>query len=322
MLCREIQNQIRERAYHRWKKREGKGHGSPETDWLAAEEIVLLERAALRRPSLNQDDVWFDAEKIAGFMNLLKRRLRDRRAGSYLLQLLSSYQDYLTSPEDVDSDNARTQAENILRIYRLGGTFRLLCGDDLIPDDSLQKEFKDLFDNSKRTFETAEHNLFSAAFITDRTGRCVKLITEGGEKSPDLRVSDEGYVECKDLSPADPKNLPKNLQDNLEKASEQVDTAQQENLLSVGGACVDVPLDMTVGKDSWEVLASFLHEGSPLDFILVSSSGLRETSETSGFITSVVLLVRDKKKLRGSFVRWLWDRVHVVDGDGFLVEEW
>jgi len=132
--------------------------------------------------------------------------------------------------------------------------------------------------------DTSEFNIYTAARIQKLSGFPVSFINEGDDVSPDLRVDDLAYVECKDLHPASRAGLANSLQDNVDKAIKQLQTAQATDPLRGTGICVDVPWGMLpLVQGEWQVITDALLRTSGPSFVLVSCSGVSITNGEIGF---------------------------------------
>jgi hypothetical protein len=295
-----MEDLIRTRAYFKWLWRADKSVRSELDDWLAAEAeelgldvIELASEVDWPKLSFTQDDIWIGADRIAKLFDLLAPRLKKRRAGSYFLSVIEDYQDYLTSSDPVEEDYARRQGHNVLHILRLFASLKMLVGNDFnrTATHSVLKELKDLFGHNRTAFETAEFSVYSAACIQRQVGKPVMFINEGSESRPDLQVNNIAYVECKDIHTANRENLAQALGDNLAKARSQLAKAQASRRLSAAGVCIDIPWGMLPLKDpEWEVVRQSLSGADAPQFVLLSCSGINESTNAVGFPVAVCLV--------------------------------
>jgi hypothetical protein len=322
------EDRIRTRAYFRWLARADRSSHTELDDWLAAEAeehvLTILAAAAevpIPEPSFTQDNIWYDSEKIARLFQLMKANVRKRRAKSHLLSLIDSYQDYLTSSSVLSDKEAFLQGTHALQIVRLVSSLRVLVGPDFARTAShtVSKELKDLFSDDSTAFETAEFNLFSAAAIQRQSGLPVLFVNEGDETSPDLRVDDLAYVECKDIHTQNRENIEKAMADNLAKAHEQLAAAQRRSRLPGTGVCIDVPwgtLDLRLTE--WDIIRRALSAVDGPQFVLVSSSGVDRRPDTVGFPVAVSLVWHDSgRPLFEPLLRHLTRVSHKLQADRY-----
>lgn len=324
----DTEDRIRTRAYFKWLARPVTHPPSELDDWLTAESeelaldlVAAVSEMPLPVPSFSQDDLWYEGDKIAKLVGLLAPSLRKRRARSHLLSLITEYQDYLTSSAPLGDDEAVRQGTNALHIVRLIASLKELVGSDFMQTatHTFRKELKDLFAEDPTAFDTAEFNLYSAAAIQRQTGFPVSFIGEGEESSPDLKVDNIAYVECKDIHTLNRANIEKALADNLDKAHDQLAAAQGRRRLAGTGICIDVPFGtLPLSPAEWDVIRRALCGTDAPQFVLVSSSGINSTTEVVGFPVYVCLVWSESGvPLFEIFLRRLTRVSHRIQPDGF-----
>ena len=301
-----MDQRIRERAFFLYENDRGRTAAHELDDWLAAEDVelalafaeaaqTLVRRRGPTRASFDQDDVWYAADSIGAMLKILGPRLRNRRKNSVLLRMIESYQDYLTSSTALTDAEAVRQGTHALHIYRLTTSLDVLLAGGTVQavNHSLAKELKDLFSENGVAFETSEFNTFSAAALQRASGLPVVFIGEGDDLSPDLQVDALAYVECKDLHPASRSGLAQALDDHLDKATKQLNTAQKRQALPGTGVCIDVPWGMLpLAPNEWQAVRDALTSPSGPTFVLVSCSGATNTPTEVGFPVVVSLVTK------------------------------
>jgi hypothetical protein len=265
-------------------------------DWLDAErEALAQELASASGATYNQDSAYHDGDVIADMFNKLPERLRRRRSGSVLLRRIEEYQDYLTDSNEISHAQAIRVGTNALHIYRLGCALHTLgvanAGRSVV--HSVYKELKDLFSNDEVAYETASYNIASAALLQRASGLEVTFIEEADFRSPDLRVGNLAYVECKDLHPAKREGIALGLRDQLDKAIIQLNSAWGRDALVGTGVCIDVPWGtLPLEESEWSPIREALQSPNGPMFVLVTCSGAVVDRHAVSFPTAVALVTR------------------------------
>lgn len=265
-------------------------------DWLDAERDVLAqELASASGATYNQDSAYYDSEVIANMFKKLPERLRRRRSDSVLLRRIEEYQDYLTGSNEISHAEAIRVGTNALHIYRLGCALHTLGvtnpGRSVV--HSVHKELNDLFSNEEVAYETASYNIVSAALLQRASGLEVTFIEEADYRSPDLRVGDLAYVECKDLHPATREGIAPGLRDQLDKAVTQLNSACGRDALVGTGVCIDVPRGtLPLQESEWASIRDALQNPNGPMFVLVTCSGAGVDGLAVSYRTEVALVTR------------------------------
>jgi hypothetical protein len=161
--------------------------------------------------------------------------------------------------------------------------------DSDIKKHALFQEIERLFDNSKRGFEGPEFTLFTAAHIKVQAQEAIAFVPEmgeRGEKTPDLRVPDLCYIECKDLAPASAESVRAAMSQRLQEAATQLRAGRRRDSALAGGVALDLPLKLhqpdvngtrPAIRDAHAIAAGALTAPGEIDFILLSFSGFDRT---------------------------------------------
>jgi len=245
---------------------------------------------------MNERDIWAAVERLEILFRILPKRLRTRRIGSYLGLLTMKFMDYMTRSNSVSDEEALEIGRAILGVYRTTTSIESLYGrpiDENIVNDSVFQQITQLFDSSEQAYDAADFTLFTAACISHRTGLAVSFVpVRKGSPTPDLQVASLCYIECKDLAVTTASNVELGLRDRLQKAGEQLASAQSKTRLPSAGAAIDVPIrladpddrrSLEVQRQASEVVRQTLTAPGAVDFVLLSVSGIYHTATTVGF---------------------------------------
>ncbi|MEI6915726.1 MAG: hypothetical protein WCL39_11385 [Armatimonadota bacterium] len=215
-----------------------------------------------------------------------------------LAQMINAHMDFMTNALLIGDAEAVEQATFILQINRLSQAIEILYGKPIDADirrHSLFKEVRDLYSRSSITFETAVHNIYSAASIQSDSGHTAKMVAEKrDERTPDLVVANTAYVECKDTQSLSVRNLKSTIRDNITSAYGQLQVAQQQSELPLLGICLDVPYALighAIASKQY-VEASFV-QCPDLSFVLLSFTGLKIETRDVGYPRSDAIFVRE-----------------------------
>jgi hypothetical protein len=249
-------------------------------------------------------DIWAVSERLDILFSLLPKRIQNRRKGSYLRALTTEYMDYMTRSNTVTEQQAAEIGRAILAIRRTACSIEALYGrpiDSNIVHHSLFGEMENLFGNSQQAFDAVDFTLFTAALVSRRAELPVLFIPPTDHPSPDLRVSELCYIECKDLSVGSAANIQLGVRDRLEDAREQLRSAQEGARLPAAGVAMDVPL-LLVGAEhvhsseaihnASEVIRQTLTSTGPIDFALLSISGIHKTTGIVSFPHRLAVFTR------------------------------
>jgi hypothetical protein len=239
---------------------------------------------------MNESEIWAASERLDLLFSLLPKRVQERRANSHLKALTSNFMDYLTRSDLVSDAEATAIGRAAFGVYRVTTSIETLYGrliDSNITSHPLFREVERLFDNSKRSFDGAEFTLYSAAQIEIRAHEKVALVLErANEVSPDLRVSELCYVECKDLVPASAGGIRAAMHDRLQEAAAQLAAARRRDCALAGGVALDLPLQLfqpdaidscPAARDSRAIVAETLSVPGEIGFVILSISGFEIT---------------------------------------------
>src|SRR5690606_38719340 len=126
-----------------------------------------------------------------------------------------------------------------------------------------------------------------AAQLQSASGGHVVFLDEGMNLSPDLRVGELAYVECKDLHSASRAGIAPGLRDHLSKASEQTNTANADAPLIGTGICIDVPWGtLPLNAAEWGAIREVLESPQGPTFIYLTCSGVSVTDTTISYPTA------------------------------------
>lgn len=240
---------------------------------------------------MNEREIWAASERLDLLFSLLPKRIQSRRANSHLRSLTSNFMDYLTRSDLISDEEAVKIGHSALSVWRLTTSIESLYGrpiDRSIASQPLFREFERLFDNSKRSFEAAEFTIYTAAQIEIRTKEKVAFVPERtDEVTPDLRISNLCYLECKDLGPASASGVGAAMNDRLQEAAAQLGAAQRRGGLPGGGVALDLPLNLfqpgpidscPAARDARAVVAKTLAVPGEIGFVILSISGFEVTT--------------------------------------------
>ncbi len=239
---------------------------------------------------MNGSEIWSASERLDLLFGLLPSRIQGRRAKSHLRSLTTNFMDYLTSSDTVSDAEAIKIGRAVFGVWRVTTSIEALYGrpiDANITSHSLFREVERLFDNSQRSFEGAEFALYTAAQIQIRTRQEVAFVPERpDEDSPDLRVSDLCYVECKDLAPASAEGVGAAVKERLQEAAAQLAATQKRDRVPGGGVAIDLPLQLfqpdaidscLAARNARAILAETLSVPGEVGFVILSTSGFEVT---------------------------------------------
>jgi hypothetical protein len=267
-----------------------------------------LEKGAFEGGVVNEREIWAASERLDLLFSLLPTRIQQQRANSHLRSLTIDFIDYITRSDVVSDGQAQEVGRAILGVFRVVTSIESLYGKPIDPgikNHSLFQEIERLFDNSELHFEGPEFTLFTAAHITVNAQERVAFVPEmgkSGEKTPDLRVSDLCYLECKDLAPASPEGVRSAMCERLQDASKQLGAARRRDPALASGEALDLPLrlfqpDVTgscpAALDAHAIAAKALSLPGTIDFILLSFSGFRATATHFAFPYRLAIYVRE-----------------------------
>jgi len=257
---------------------------------------------------VNEREIWDASERLDLLFSLLPTRIQQRRAESHLRSLSNDFMDYITRSDAVSEQQAREVGRAILGVFRVVTSIESLYGrpiDRSITSHSFFREIERLFDNSERQFEGPEFALFTAAHVTVNTQESVTFVPEmgkSGEKTPDLRVSDLCYLECKDLDPSSAESVRPAIRENLQDASRQLAAARRRDPGLARGVALDVPLRLfqlevtglsPAALQAHATAVQMLSSPGDIDFILFSFSGFCATATHVAFPYRLAIYVRE-----------------------------
>lgn len=257
---------------------------------------------------MNEHEIWAASERLDLLFSFLPTRIQRQRANSHLRSLTVDFMDYITRSDVVSDRQAQEVGRAILAVSRVVTSIETLYGrpiDAGIKNHSLFQEIERLFDNSERHFEGPEFALFIAAHITANAQERVTFVPEmgkGGEKTPDLRVSDLCYLECKDLAPASADGVHSAMRERLQDASRQLGAARRRDPGLAVGLALDLPLrlfqpDATgscpAALTAHAIATTALSRPGNIDFILLSFSGFRVTETHIAFPYRLAIYARE-----------------------------
>jgi hypothetical protein len=306
-------------------------HHSTIKDEAATEQLLktLLHIAATGRypqPGLGIEEVWQSAEDIHSLAALLPPKLLKKRKNIHIFKVIDRFQDYATSSSQLSDEEAIRIGDDVLRLFRIISSLNTLLGHDInvAKDHSVRKELNDLFSESATTFETAEFNLFSAAFIQRSAGLPVRFIEEEDErKTPDLRLASLCYVESKDLHTTNRNSIGAAISAKAGEASAQLEAIQLRDPLPGSGLCIDVPWGtLPLQEPEGQLIAQILLEGNSPHFLLFSASGITINADNVGFPVALSLIWRPEGlHLYEPLLRKLTKQSHLlVDGSFEVID--
>lgn len=238
------------------------------------------------------EDMLFDAtEAMVRLFHRLSSRQQSRLTGSQFLAACNRVQDCLTRDGCLNDDDVRELARDILKAYRVAIALQRIHGSldfaNPVLAEALVLQLPRLFSNQLVTFNTTDFVLHCAGILRARGGRCVNLLPETSDKSPDLRVHDTCYVECKDLQSLSVDSLHQNIRDHLDKASQQLTMAQASNPLPFSMVCVDIPWTsasvVDVFNNAIGGIREALDNSNTIAFVILSRSGFRIVGDVAEF---------------------------------------
>jgi len=216
--------------------------------------------------------------------------------------------DYITRSDLVSDTEAEAVGRAILGVFRVVTSIESLYGrpiDSDIKNHMLFREIERLFGNSRIGFESAEFALFTAAHIEIQAQEAVTFVPEMGqrdEQTPDLRLSDLCYLECKDLAPASAEAVGASVGQRLQDAVRQLRAARRRNPTLAGGVALDLPLKLyqpdvngscPAIRDAHSSAAGILTAPGEIDFILLSFSGFERIAEDFTFPYRLAVYARE-----------------------------
>jgi hypothetical protein len=257
---------------------------------------------------VNEREIWAASERLDLLFSLLPTRIQQQRANSRLGSLTNGFMDYITRSDVVSDRQAQEVGRAILSVFRVVTSIESLYGKPIDPgikNHSLFQEIERLFDNSERHFDGPEFTLFTAAHIMVNAQERVAFVPEmgkSGEKTPDLRVSDLCYLECKDLAPASADGVRSAMCERLRDASRQLGAARRRDPTLASGVALDLPLrlfqpDATgscpAALDAHAIATKALSLLGNIDFILLSFSGFHATATHFAFPYRLAIYARE-----------------------------
>lgn len=244
---------------------------------------------------MRETGIWDYSERLGSLIELLPRHQRNKRHDAYLLRLIETFQNYMTTDGHLTDDDIAQIGEHILFIHRLGTSFTFLLGDEnwqmLLPDSALFKELPELFSQWEAPFRSTEFNIFTARLLQERGSIPVRFLREGRgiyERTPDLQLDDLAYFEAKDLQSSNIENLPDNIATSILSANSQLAQQVERRSLKFTAVCLDLPRTVTewggaVAQTVMLALVNAAASALSVNLIILSRSAVRIVGEELQF---------------------------------------
>ncbi|MCA9249521.1 MAG: hypothetical protein KDA54_00180 [Phycisphaerales bacterium] len=241
---------------------------------------------------MNEQVLFDSVSAILRLFEQLPPREKNRLKESHFRSVCTRLHDRLTRPDELRDDELLPFAEEILNAYRVASAFISLHGTLDFEKRPLRSDIATqiprLFDKRHDAFNTTEFVLSTGGLLFTHGGRPVELLEEPNDvKWPDFKVVDTCYGECKDLQSATLDNLHQNTRDHLDKAAEQLASAQASEQLPFTLACIDIPIRageaVSVFRQAVGGIRESLASPTGINFIILSRSGFEVAGDLVEF---------------------------------------